>query len=647
MRGDSIELGLLLSPLSRQQATSQTPYQREPSPVDILLSAPDSTGPIQVSIRISHKYTPSESVQGIGYPKDVVTTEIRREPSFSTLLLRRILSKFGGNLVAGLPPPEAFTSGRTCDLEMVLQRVRVPPSIASNTVENEQNSEPSLEQLATFGKTLKGKRVILYAHPKGSFAHHLTSYLTAWGMDVSHVSPDGQVDGWVDTPPEQQYAYNPILATFREGAPVIQGKTAPKPARPEPPSFVFIDDDVDVLKERLQATRFEHQPYFSPLSSRKRPSLASNHRPRSSPQVARLMALNNNYENRPPVVIMHFTSISNYKLLKDVMQSIMTSFAATSTPLPEVMIIPKPAGPRRFLTALHTAVTKPIVDPFFIPIATSPTSPLASTSGFFSPASEQIPPTPNQGTTSSPSGKSSSRPHGSRANSDRSTRSGEPASAGPAPAVSPVILPDNIEYFPASTPLGSSPSSGVVIQSPDGQTAGIYFHPRGKTSSRNPSSQSMERDRGQLGFPPPLSRSVSSGKDDPVGFSTLHQIAKAPSSTSSKGKEKEKESGPTPVDPPVPRPPLAPLALDTRTQSLDPLIISSVPSPIAVEPVRPTAQLTSRSTGTLSRRSGKRPSDGKESQIPPGVKGKGRHPSGADANNIIPPISVLIVDGMI
>ncbi|PPQ68656.1 hypothetical protein CVT24_005387 [Panaeolus cyanescens] len=645
MRGDSIELGLLLSPLSKPQSTPHASYEREPSPVDILLSAPHSTGPIQVSIRISHKYAPSESVQGIGYPKDVVTTEIRREPSFSTLLLRRILSKFGGNLVSGLPPPEAFTSGRTCDLEMVLQRVRVPLSIASNMGDNDQNSEPSLDQLATFGKTLKGKRVILYAHAKGSFAHHLTSYLTAWGMDVSHVSPDGQVDGWVDSSSEQQYAYNPLLATFREGAPVIQGKVNPKPARPDPPSFIFIDDDVDVLKERLQATRFEHQPYFSPLNARKRPSLASHHRPRSSPQVARLMALNNATDVRPPVVIMHFTSISNYKLLKDVMQSIMTSFAATSTPLPEVMIIPKPAGPRRFLTALHTAVTKPIVDPFFIPIATSPTSPLATTSGFFSPANEQIPSTPHQGTPNSSSSKHSSRPPGSRTNSDRSTRTSEPSVAGPAPAPSPVILPDNIEYFPASTPLGSSPSSGVVIQSPDGQTAGIYFHPKGKSASRKPSTQSMERDRGQLDVPPPrggeTSRRVSGGKqDEPIGFSTLHQVASAPSSSSIKGKEKEKAREPS--EPSVPRPPLAPLALDSRTQSIDPLVISSVPSP--VEQVRTPAQPAPRVSGTPSRRNGKRPSDSKDPASASGPKAKGRHTGSNDANNIIPPISVLIVD---
>ena len=49
-----------------------------------------------------------------------------------------------------------------------------------------------------------------------------------------------------------------------------------------------------------------------------------------------------------------------------------TRDSRTSVRMPEVIVIPKPAGPRRVLTALHTAVTKPIVDPFFAPIATSP-----------------------------------------------------------------------------------------------------------------------------------------------------------------------------------------------------------------------------------------------------------------------------------
>ncbi|CAG8633520.1 1815_t:CDS:2 [Acaulospora colombiana] len=43
--------------------------------------------------------------------------------------------------------------------------------------------------------------------------------------------------------------------------------------------------------------------------------------------------------------------------------------------LAQVLVIPKPAGPRRFLNALHTTTNKIVVDPVYMPIATSPMSP--------------------------------------------------------------------------------------------------------------------------------------------------------------------------------------------------------------------------------------------------------------------------------
>ncbi|EGO01533.1 hypothetical protein SERLA73DRAFT_48895, partial [Serpula lacrymans var. lacrymans S7.3] len=51
-------------------------------------------------------------------------------------------------------------------------------------------SEPSLQELSQFAETLRGKKATLYASVRSSFAHHLTSYLTAWGLDVSHVSSE-------------------------------------------------------------------------------------------------------------------------------------------------------------------------------------------------------------------------------------------------------------------------------------------------------------------------------------------------------------------------------------------------------------------------------------------------------------------------
>lgn len=654
VRGDSIELGLLAGPVS---SVLGSPMHVESPPVDDMMSAVplESNGPVQIKIRISHKYALSETQQqGVDQPMDAVATEVRPTPSFSTLLLQRILAHIGGKLVSDLPPPSTFTNGRTCDLEMVLERVPVPLQVAGSFTELQEGStEPTLEQLSSFGETLKGKKVSLYASAKGSFAHHLTSYLTAWGMDVNHISPDGQADGLTDNLTSLQgevrnAPFVPVLATFSEeqSSPTEKTETEPRLALPSYPNFIFIDDDVNILKERLQSLRFDSQASLM-SHSKKRPSLSSSHRTRSSPHMARLVGMNG--IRPPPVVIMHFTSLSNYKMVRDAMQSLVISYAATSTPLPDVMIIPKPAGPRRFLTALHTAVTKPVVDPWFVPIATSPNSPGMSTlSGFFPTPSTEYGSQGNSSdsnpslATQSPSVKNSNRPSGNRSNSDRSTRSNEHMNnISLAMPPSPLTFPDNVEYFSAAAEkLGTSPSSGLVIQSPDGQTAGIYFHPRSKNSSRTASSQSMERDRGQLTIPIPRRGSLlrapssSSSKKDEVTFSTLHEqtaigqisqyvVGPSPSSSSSKVV--------TSIGP-------------MEDQHEQPSLASSILSPVprrASEDMRKLSSPTREVSSTPSRRQPKR-SDTKEASSSTTSK-KAKTLTSPD--NVVPPISVLIVDG--
>lgn len=131
----------------------------------------------------------------------------------------------------------------------------------------------------------------------------------------------------------------------------------------------------------------------------KRPSLSS--RARSSPHVRQLMTPLTTEPASPPkrgVIIVHFTSLSNYSNVRDCIQSIFTP-GLSSNSLPEVIVIPKPVGPRRFLTALHTAINRPIVDPFFTPIATSPLSPsgsYGSSYGYFPPPLASAP-SPSQG----------------------------------------------------------------------------------------------------------------------------------------------------------------------------------------------------------------------------------------------------------
>jgi osomolarity two-component system response regulator SSK1 len=674
-RGDTIELGLWV-----EQDTHSSPIPGfSSSKLDFVpihdvsnTTAPEDNDTLKCIIRVSHKYTLSENHQRENHPRDVVTTEIRPKLAFDTHFLRRILRQIDGDLVSDLPPPDSFTSGRTCDLHIALKRLPTPSTPAAELTDEEM--EPSLEQLASFGESLKGKRVTLYATADGSFAHHLTVYLTAWGMDVTHVSPEGQVDGLVDPPTPGSGSYEPRssyipLGTgpepgFSFGA---SGKADPTQAGSQSPSFIVIDDDVDILKERLQSLRLNQNPQL-PVSSgsRKRPSLSAHHRPRSSPQIARVMGLNSAHKQLARVAIIHFTSLGNYKLLKDVMQSMMASFTTSTGLIPEVMIIPKPAGPRRFLTALHTAVTKPPVDSFFLPIATSPmgpSTPLSFGMSFNgSLASEQGTPTfSNSGGSPqslSPSIKHSNRPHGTRTNSDRSTRSGDSVSKSLANVLhSPLALPDNVEYFSATSQrLGSSPSSGLVIQSPDGQPAGIYFHPRSKTS-RTASSQAMERDRGQLSVPPSrrmsTSRMASGGqKDDHLTVSSFHGVYQAPISPMA-GNENQMSSSSS-IIPGKQLNTMSSLSheIERLSHEIEPQpslsILSPVPRKLSIASRKNSSPSTSPTRGTSSRRGlGKRSSAESKDSLTPSASSKQKGKFLASDTNVVPPISVLIVDGML
>nr|UPW42858.1 mitotic catastrophe suppressor 4 [Hypsizygus marmoreus] len=541
--GDSIVLGLLIGPLDTK-AGSQAPSPDDefpPSSVGL-----ESEDPLSCTIRISHRYGTASLLPNDNDP----SIPCRPRPTFSTLLLRRLLHHIGATLTPDLPPPKLFPDGRSCDFTLMLERgalsVTNTPIIGQLADEDPGPGEPSVEQLTLFAEGLKGKRVTLYANAKGPFAQHLTSYLTAWGMDLTHVSLDGEVDGLVDVPPSPAISAMPPPAglppTYFSLKTEASSSGSCNKAGSADPSFIFIDDDVEVLKERLHVLRAGH-PYPLNLNPRKRPSLAA--RPRSSPQIARTLGQTQSVHLSPTaIIVVHFTSLANFKKIKDIIQSVLASHAGSTAPLPEVMIIPKPVGPRRFLTALHTAVTKPLVDPFFQAIATSPVSPGVHPNGSFFhsyhiPESKKTP--ANVNTNLRPSPKTN-RPAGSRSNSDRSTKSSAKdlidLSTQPHPP-SPLAMSDNVEYFSeAATQLGASPSSGLVIQSPDGQPAGIFFHPRGKTQ-RNPSSQSMERDKGHLFVSPSTlqgrrssSRLSSGGPDSSmqaISFSSLHSAAVSPS----------------------------------------------------------------------------------------------------------------------
>jgi osomolarity two-component system response regulator SSK1 len=495
--GDSVQVGLyLVAPIAVSPEAGDSPVFEVPldatEPADTT-SLPDPDLPLRCTFHITHTFV--QHLVGASQPPGTSTT--RTKPSVDSPILHRLVHHTKASFTH-----ELTDTAFACKLSMTLERGS--PAVVNPAIVFSDNDpilqafpdfklsgEPTLEDLSQFVGTLKGKRVSLYANATGIFAQHLTSYLASWGLDVSHVSPDPEAEGSpvreAATPPSVEYT-STLGETF-SGGPILQTlpeqELPPAPltakAQNQSPSFILIDDDISVLRERLRKLRAEiSQPFQLP---RKRPNLAANHRPRSSPQVTRAIGHSSPAPSaRSAAVILHFTSLANFKLVKAVLQSVLGPGSGTPSRLPEVIVIPKPAGPRRVLTALHTAATKPIVDPFFSPIATSPMSPgLYPTASYF----------PQNASPKSPMTRPSSSPRGFSYQSLRSPRATVELSDTSGLPPSPLGLSEGMDYFSeAAVKLGSSPSSGLVIQSPNGQPAGIFFHPPRSRSSRSSSQQS-------------------------------------------------------------------------------------------------------------------------------------------------------------
>ncbi|KAI9512700.1 hypothetical protein F5148DRAFT_973098 [Russula earlei] len=504
-RGDCVQIGLFLvapvvvSPKKGDPSVFEVPLDAT-EPADAI-SLPDPDSPLRCTFQITQIF--AHNIAGTSAPLSG-TTPVRGKPYLDSHILHRLVRHVNATLTC-----EPTDTAPVCKLSVTLERgspaVVNPAIILSDNdpllqsfPDFKLSEEPTLEDLAQFVGTLKGKKVSLYADAAGIFAHHLTSYLTSWGLDVSHASSESDAENSpcresmnlssAEHPPVTNEALGggTILQTLDEQESPPSAPLTPK-SPSQSPSFILIDDDISVLRERLGKLRAElpHPSQFA----RKRPNLAANHRPRSSPQVARAIGQSSTTSSpRSVVVIIHFTSLGNFKLVKGILQSVLGPSNGTPGRLPEVIVIPKPAGPRRVLTALHTAITKPIVDPFFSPIATSPISPgLYPAGSYFH--QHLSPKSPMSRPSSSPRAYSYQSMHSPRADV-------EPTSDVGALPPSPLGLTEGMDYFSeAAEKLGSSPSSGLVIQSPSGHPAGIFFHPPRARNSRR-SSQSVTVENG-------------------------------------------------------------------------------------------------------------------------------------------------------
>ncbi|EIW82449.1 hypothetical protein CONPUDRAFT_103616 [Coniophora puteana RWD-64-598 SS2] len=654
-QGDSLDIGLFIA--SAASSTTQETEEETESPGSE--KTPEFDGPLVCSFDITHHFS------GVGAPFDGTTPtgqQPREKLQLQSPLLQRLLRRLGASLNVD-DNSKSTAASRVTTLQVQLERgsvgaldakISLPPQEPNSAVRERVASEPTLQELKQFAETLRGKKATLYASIRSSFAHHLTSYLTAWGLDVSHVSYDADGEGNVESNASvisqtSGRARQHTIDSFARQEEKFGAFTNGDGARPQDAmSFAFIDDDVSVLRSRLQKYRSGQESGPNTLS-RKRPSLAAHHRPKSSPQVARALGLGPLPAFQVPVVIVHFTSLSQYKVVKDIIQCDLAAHSSSATPPPEIMIIPKPVGPRRFLTALHTAATKPIVDPFFVPIATTPISPGQHGPPFFN-------------SSTSPRSPSSRTPTNSRSGSERSMRSPrEPGTEGhPAAPPSPLGMSDNVEYFSENTvKLGASPSSGLVIQSPDGQPAGIFFHPKAKAMNlKGPpagvgGSLLVEKEKNTLLAAPtdrprgPSTSRRASDRDEkvpsqkPLSFSSLHTTTSSGTIPQARESPPRVESNtlPSPLSGGVRKPTLhqdegvkaQPPELNRKT--------SSEARKVATPPTSPTNETPA--VGSAARRPTRRLLDPTKPTTPPATSGKAK--ANADTN-IVPPISVLIVD---
>ncbi|KAI8066001.1 hypothetical protein BDF21DRAFT_345846 [Thamnidium elegans] len=224
-------------------------------------------------------------------------------------------------------------------------------------------NEPSLKDLNTFIENLKGLKMVLHAPEHSIFAKHLTSCLASWNTDISHVpvaplATTVETDSASVSSDQSDMAQRPVPTTPPVPSPAIEEEHI----HSIPPAFILIDDDIATLESKLG--EFRTQP---PASAN---VLQQAHHGR------RHYYKKSNFFHQGTTAIIHFTSLTKYKAVRETIQCYAFLPSRDPFSMPRVVVVPKPAGPRRFLTALHTAWNNSVVEPHFSAIATSPSSPM-------------------------------------------------------------------------------------------------------------------------------------------------------------------------------------------------------------------------------------------------------------------------------
>ncbi|SPO34671.1 uncharacterized protein PSFLO_00142 [Pseudozyma flocculosa] len=426
----------------------------------------------------------------------------------ATTSLRHEISISGGQ---GAPPPS--------------------PSMADTDDQARQSvSAPTTQELLDFAKDLSGHKVAFHAQRNSPFASQLTGLLSTLGCQVSYVGLNTQNLG--------------------------------SPGRPF--NFVIIDDDIVTLQRELLRLRSAVPMLRSSLNASRQASRPSrpalDHRTKSSPQVERVKAqhpmsvpslgsvaasMGSNEESVSQVIIF-FTSLRSYRLVRDTVQPIIdsASFSGGAPPQKSCPISPSfvrgrsswwdsdGAGNGNLMTLARQQSDLQSPSNLWSPAPSFRSGELDSTP-FLDAHLEDAVPAGRESETPDPGGSGRNLSQGTALPSEqlgskletvpRDSRSGtrssssapgtasrstktEADSSRPAPASTSVsapgsnasnhtarfqksslphspLPPDALEYFSeTAAKMGGSGASGMVIQSPDGRPAGIFFQPKSSSS---------------------------------------------------------------------------------------------------------------------------------------------------------------------
>ncbi|KAF9430246.1 ssk1 response regulator receiver [Podila epigama] len=369
------------------------------------------------------------------------------------------------------------------------------------------STEPTINELVRFTRKLSGLKVLLLAKEHSAFASRLTGYLKAWDIVVNRISiSESDVSDSRDTQTQDEL-HSLSGAKRTSSSSSLSSKHIPtKPETSSPlakpqtmPAFIMIDDDIKALGQQI--LKMQANP---PIPSPSAPRRATHRRLKS-------------VSNIQQTSIIYFTSLPTFKLARETVVQLVSAqvpgvgFGLGSTNSgtglgygspPCILILPKPAGPRRILTAMHTAVHSPVLDQTYSPIATAPTSPAPAMRHF----SEEINPldrdqvvidpvsnqayarTTPQSTQSSPGGGSSPNSHLSdhhRHGRDLVRQSIEAAGRAAGQVVHPFVqspLDSQSPESPDSINMMVGSPTGILVPASGKQPSGIQFDPLARPS---------------------------------------------------------------------------------------------------------------------------------------------------------------------